>query len=136
MLLAGLVALLIAEQFGTDVPVAVSRSIDGAALWSIPAPPKDCASFYVVTGRRDEQPYIDAEHEALYPHNVDAMLLAEQWRLPTINGFSTFQPPDWDFADPRAASYDTRVARYAVRHGLTKVCRLDMTSQQVWTYLR
>ena len=135
-LLAGLVALLIAEQFGNDVPVAVSRSLDGAALWSIPAPPKDCASFYVVTARRGEPPYIDAEHEALYPHNVDAMLLAEQWRLPTVNGFSTFQPPDWDFADPRAASYDERVARYAVRHGLTKICRLNMASQNIWTYLR
>ncbi|WP_404367373.1 hypothetical protein AB5I39_12685 [Sphingomonas sp. MMS24-J45] len=136
ILLAGLVALLVAEQFGNDVPVAVSRSADGAALSAVPAPPKDCASFYVVTARRNEPPYIDLEHTALYPHNVDAMLLAELWHLPTVNGFSTFQPPDWDFAEPHAPTYDTRIARYAVRHALMKVCRLDIERQPIWTYLR
>ncbi|WP_232089573.1 hypothetical protein [Sphingomonas sp. HMP6] len=136
IMLAGALALLIAEQFGSDVPVQVSRSLDGAALWSIPAPPKDCASFFVVTARRNEPPYINAEHIALYPHNVDAMLLAEHWRLPTINGFSTFNPPDWNFADPAALDYDSRIAVYAVRHGLTKICRLDVRAQQVWSLLR
>lgn len=136
VLLTGALALLVAEQFGNDVPVAVSRSLDGAVLWSIPAPPKDCASFYVVAARRDAPPYIDAEHEALYPHNVDAMLLAEHWRLPTINGFSTFKPLDWDFADPAAANYDSRVATFAVRHSLNKVCRLDVRAPQIWSYLR
>ncbi|WP_353205654.1 hypothetical protein [Sphingomonas sp.] len=136
VLLAGILALLIAEQFGSDVPVQVSRTQDGAALWSLPPPPKDCRSFYVVSARRDAPLYIDAERTALYPHNVDAMLLAEHWRLPTINGFSTFNPPDWNFADPAAANYDSRIATYAVRHSLSKVCRLDARSPQVWRFLR
>ena len=136
ILLAGMVALLIAEQFGSDVPVQVSRSQDGAALWSLPSPPKECRSFYVVSARRDAPLYVDSERTALYPHNVDAMLLAEHWQLPTINGFSTFNPPDWDFADPDAANYDSRIATYAVRHSLSKVCRLDARGPRVWSFLR
>ncbi len=135
-LLTGMLALLLAEQFGRDVPVQVSRTLDGAALWSLPPPPKDCHSFYVVSARRDEPLYIDAERTALYPHNVDAMLLAEHWRLPTINGFSTFNPPDWNFADPAAANYDLRIAVYAMRHNLSKVCRLDARAPHVWGYIR
>lgn len=133
LLLTGLLALLIAEQFGSDVPVTVSRTQDGAVLSAISAPPKECRSFYVVTARRNEPPYLDSERDALYPHNVDAMFLAEHWRVPTINGFSTFNPPDWNFADPRATDYDRRIARFALRHGLSNICRLDLRNQQIWT---
>lgn len=131
--LALLVAVLLAEQFGSDVPVQVSRTADGAVLWSVPPPPRGCRSFYVVAARRAEPVYVDAARTALYPHNVDAMLLAEHWRVPTINGFATFDPPDWNFADPLAADYDLRVARYVARHALSHVCRLDMRQQRPWT---
>jgi hypothetical protein len=61
------------------------------------------------------------------------MFLAEQWRVPTINGFSTFNPPDWNFGNPLRADYDVRVARYVARHGLRQVCRLDMRQLQPWS---
>ena len=133
LLLTATLALLVVEQFGGDVPVQVSRTRDGMALWSLPAPPPDCRSFYVVTARRDEPLYVDAARTALYPHNVDAMVLAEIWRLPTINGFSTFNPPDWNFADPRATDYDARVAAYEARHGLPRLCRLDAHAAAMWS---
>ena len=133
LLLAAVLAFLLVEQFGSDVPVQISRSIDGAALRAVPPPPGRCRSFYVVAARRDEPIYVDAARTAVYPHNVDAMFLAERWRLPTINGLSTFNPPDWDFADPRAFDYDARVAAYSHRHVLTDVCRLDMMQRQPWT---
>ncbi|MDO7840739.1 hypothetical protein [Sphingomonas immobilis] len=133
LLLAGVVLFLVAEQIGSDVPVALSRSRDGAALAAVPAPPRECQSFYVVTARRHEPVYVDAARHGMYPHNVDAMLLAQFWRVPTLNGYSTFTPRDWVFANPRAGDYDARVAAYAVRHGLSHVCRLDMEQPQPWT---
>ena len=135
LLLASTVLLLIAEQFGSDVPVQISRSIDGAALRAVPPPPSACHSFYVVAARRDEPVYVDAARTAVYPHNVDAMLLAELWRVPTINGLSTFNPRDWDFAEPHGASYYARVAFYIAHHRLKSVCRLDVRQARPWRFV-
>ncbi len=133
---AAIVILLLAENLSAETAALLSRREQRAALDAIPSPPAGCRSFYVVASRVNEPIYINTELNALYPHNVDAMFLAEQWRVPTINGFSTFNPPDWNFADPLAADYDARVARYVARHGLREVCRLDMRRAQPWARFR
>ncbi len=132
-LAAGLAALLVAENLSAETPAQLSRAEQRAALMHISPPPPGCASFYVVATRPTEPLYISRELHARYPHNVDAMLLAELWRVPTINGFSTFNPPDWDFAEPRAADYDARVRRYAQRHRLRGLCRLDVRARPPWS---
>lgn len=129
----GLVALLLLEQINFAQPAELSRRTQLAALDAIPAPPPECRIFYVVTARRGEPVFRDARLDALYPHNVDAMFLAERWRMPTINGFSTFNPPDWDFAAPYSRDYDARAIAYARRHGLHGLCRLDMRAPTPWT---
>lgn len=135
-LAAILVILLVAENLSAETPAQIGRSRQRAALWPIPSPPTGCGAFYVVASRVTEPVYINAELDALYPHNVDAMLLAELWRVPTINGFSTFNPPDWNFASPRAADYDARAMAYARRHRLRHLCRLDVRQPQPWTRIR
>jgi len=132
--LAGmLVAPLLLEQINFAEPLELNRSEQLAALNAVPAPPAECRSFYVVTARVGEPVFIDPRIHGLYPHNVDAMFLAERWRLPTINGFSTFNPPDWNFAEPLADDYDARAAAYAKKHGLERLCRLDMRDASPWT---
>ncbi|WP_431469571.1 hypothetical protein [Sphingosinithalassobacter sp. LHW66-3] len=39
--------------------------------------------------------------------------MAQRWRVPTINGCSTFAPLEWRFTAPRAADYEARVAAHA-----------------------
>ncbi len=133
---AAIVILLLAENLSAETAALLSRREQRAALDAIPSPPAGCRSFFVVAPRVNEPIYINTELNALYPHNVDAMFLAEQWRVPTINGFSTFNPPDWNFADPLAADYEARVARYVARHRLQGVCRLDMRRAQPWARFR
>ncbi|MGY2733207.1 hypothetical protein [Sphingomonas sp. UYP23] len=132
-LAAGVLAALVIENLSAESPAQLSRSLHRTALWSIPAPPPGCASFYVVATRRNEPLFINAELDGWYPHNVDAMFLAERWRVPTINGFSTFNPPDWNFANPRAADYEQRVMHYARRHGLQNLCKLDVRRTAPWS---
>lgn len=132
-LAAVIVALLVAENLSAESPARLSRSAQRDALWSIPGPPSGCASFYVVAARRNEPLFVNEELNGWYPHNVDAMFLTERWRVPTINGFSTFNPPDWKFADPLAADYDARVMAYARRHKLRDLCRLDVRQARPWT---
>ena len=60
------------------------------------------------------------------------MLIAEVLGLPTINGFSTFNPPDWAFAAPRDADYRARVRTYVEAHNLqAEICGLDL-AQKRW----
>lgn len=133
---AAIVALLVAENLSAETPAQLSRAEQRAALFAIPRPPRDCRVFYVTASRVTEPLYISEELHKLYPHNVDGMFLAELWRVPTINGFSTFNPPDWHFGDPLAADYDGRVATYARRHGLRGVCGLDVRRVQPWARLQ
>jgi hypothetical protein len=131
---AAIALLLVAENLSAETPAQISRATQRAALFSIPRPPRDCTRFYVVAARADEPLYVNAELHGLYPHNVDAMLLAGLWAVPTINGFSTFNPPDWNFASPRAPDYNARAMTYARRHRLTGLCRLDMRQAQPWSH--
>ncbi|MDF7775889.1 hypothetical protein P1X14_11580 [Sphingomonas sp. AOB5] len=131
--LAGLAALLlVVEQINLNPPVKLDRTTNLTALESLPAPPPGCTSFYVVTARQNEPQQFDAKIAALYPHNVDAMYLAQRWRVPTINGFSTFNPPGWNFADSFAADYDARVAAYAQAYRIAGLCRLDARDAYPW----
>jgi len=123
----------VGDNLSAESTARLSRSVQRAALSGVPAPPAGCTSFYVVAARRNEPLFINAEKNARYPHNVDAMFLAELWRVPTINGFSTFNPPDWNFADPLAADYDARVRDYARHHALRDLCRLDVRQTNPWT---
>ncbi|WP_235364699.1 hypothetical protein [Sphingomonas sp. ERG5] len=132
MLTGALLALLVGEQLNGASVAQLSRSLHRTALWAVPAPPPACRVFYVVATRRAERFFGNESTDSLYPHNVDAMFLAERWRLPTINGFSTFNPPDWQFAYPLAADYDQRVATYAQNHKLRGLCRLDMRETRPW----
>ncbi len=99
---------------------------------SVDPPPRGCQSFFVSPARdQDSSSMINA----VYPHNVDAMMIAELVHLPTINGLASFNPPDWDFAYPNNADYVERVEKYATLHKLTGLCRLDLATmrwQQDW----
>jgi len=127
------VALLIAEQINLEPIARFDRRAQMAALDAVPPPPPHCRRFYVVSARKGEPVFLDPRIDGIYPHNVDAMFLAERWRLPTINGFSTFNPPDWNFAEPRTPDYRARVEAYATKHQLTGLCRLDMRDAEPWS---
>lgn len=124
--------LLVFEQLTVADAAQLSRSRQTADLSIIPTPPQDCAAFYVVSARQSSKPDYAPLIQALYPHNVDAMLLSELWKRPTINGFSTFNPPDWNFGHPLDDDYDERAIRYARSHNLRPLCRLDARVNPYW----
>lgn len=67
---------------------------------------------------------------AIYSHNVDAMVLAEKFGLPTLNGYGTFEPPDWDFVGPERFDYLERVRHYVQAHHLAGVCAVDLLEKR------
>lgn len=120
-----LCALLVLEQINMTPTATLDRVEVVGRLGSLPKPPDSCKSFFSI-----ESPYtIDTDPNfqvgSIYPHNVDAMLIAELVNLPTINGFASFNPPDWDFQYPTRADYLPRVAQYAKLHALQGLCMFD-----------
>lgn len=127
--------LLITEQVNLSQSSDFNRKASLAFLNDVPVPPKECKSFYVLGQRHDE---FDINNTNivfdLYPHNVDAMFIAEVFHLRTINGFSTFNPKDWDFAKNPLNTYIPRVLKYVDAHGIRQgLCEFDLNRLK-WTY--
>ena len=124
LLLVPLGAALVLEQVNIDQPMVMDRAGELAVIRSVPPPPAGCPAFYVARARAGSNG--SAEDNAIYSHNVDAMMIAELVHLPTINGFSTFNPPGWNFADPERPDYRDRVAAYARANAIPALCALDL----------
>lgn len=120
---------LLAEEITDCGPrLSIDRNQENALLQAVPVPPKECRAFFVSAPREEIEGSLSAN--ATYSHNVDGMVLSELLHLPTINGFSTFKPPDWDFVDDDPPAYLKRVQTYAFRHQLQGLCALDLKKFQ------
>ena len=116
--------LLLGQPAATGPLFDVTRlRLQGAA--SLPPAPAGCTAFFTrePQDRPERQPH---QYDGLYSHNVDAMLVAGLIGLRTINGFSTFNPPGWNFAEPGQPSYTGRVWTYVQERGLRGVCALNL----------
>jgi hypothetical protein len=125
-LVLGLIGL---EQLRVNLPYTLNRAEEYAFLRDMPRPPSECRSFYVSVPRLNlaHSPAIDR----LYSHSVDAMLLAEWFRLPTVNGMATFTPEGWNLAGPREPDYRARVLAYAAEKRIAEgLCSLDLVERR------
>jgi len=118
--LALICVVLVGGEVNVQAPVSLSRTRELARLDALPPPPAECPGFFASAARAE--PEKTAEVDAVYSHNVDAMLIAELLRLPTPNGIATFVPPGWDLVDPGSDRYRAQVARFAV----PDLCALDL----------
>ncbi len=118
--------LLLGQPAATGPLFDVARlRLQGAG--SVPPAPAGCTAFFT-REPQDRQGWHGSEHDGLYSHNVDAMLIAGLIGLPTVNGFSTFNPPGWNFADPNKPDYLRRVWTFAQERGLHGLCALNLRS--------
>jgi len=121
-----LVVFLAFAEFNTPY-INLNRSEEMARV-TVGKAPAECRSFYVSPWQ--EQAGTTNEVESLYAHNVSAMLIAQLVDLPTVNGFASYNPKDWDFADPAGESYDDRVRSFAQQHGVMNgLCKLDLNDK-------
>lgn len=93
--------------------------------------PDECEVFYV-SGWNDQADIsgFNSTINSFYPHNVSAMLIAQIVGAPTINGFASFNPPDWNFSRPYADDYDVRVSDYINKYDIKNICKLDLNSKR------
>ena len=143
--LAVAMGVLLLEQVQLTPPLHLDRAEQLRLLRSVPVPPRACEAFFVVAARptvseTEGIPGISADRHrriaGLYRHNVDAMFLASYHNRPTINGLSSFNPPDWNFADPWKPDYLRRVRDYARRHDIEPLCGYDHARSPAWFRLQ
>jgi hypothetical protein len=115
--------LLILEQINIGSATHLNTKKEQDFVNSIKAIPHQCRSFFV-TGSR----YGKLEPSwSVYWNNVDAMLISEITGIRTINGFSTFVPPDWNFNSFPSTTYLERVKIYAYKHDINgTLCLFDI----------
>ncbi len=107
----------------------LDRKVELARINIVQQPPQDCQSFFV--NGYDNQSMISGfpkEINEIYAHNVVAMMISAKYNIPTINGFTSFNVPDWSFQYDSELLYRQNIARYIERHSLLDVCELDLNS--------
>jgi len=121
---AALLLALVLEEANTLPPLGLERFAELARLRALGPPPGECKLFYASSARAERlyTPEIDAR----YSHNVDAMMVAETFGIPTINGMASFSPPYWDLFDPDTPTYRERVQAHVARLHLPPPCALDL----------
>ncbi len=123
-LAAALALALVVEEGNTLPPLGLARFPELARLQAIGPPPAACTLFYASSARGE--PLYTPEVDDRYSHNVDAMMVAETFAVPTINGLASFSPPYWDLFDPASPTYRARVAAHVARLQLPPPCALDL----------
>jgi len=125
LLFMALAAVLLVEQYDRGYGHGMTRAAEGWVFTEIPAPPPDCRSFFVL--RAAERSASSQSTSNYYDHNVDAMMVAERFNLPTLNGMDSFSPRGWDLFRPHAPDYLARVLAYARKSDVIDgLCSLDV----------
>ncbi|GGY07970.1 hypothetical protein GJV26_18625 [Massilia dura] len=122
--------VLLAEQINTRPITTLDRRLMLERTSGIAAPPASCRAFFTTASPDTVEGDESFPVGALYPHNVDAMLIAEYVHLPTINGVASFHPADWNFGSPGSPDYLQRVKVFADAHKLEGLCQLDLKTRQ------
>lgn len=121
--LVTLLALIVVEQVNTQITSVLNRPAELAFITSIPRAPAGCKSFYVTDATRPNIPF--------FIFQLDAMFAAQKLGLPTMNGYTGYNPPGWALNSP-ASAYDAGVDAWIRTHDLRHVCSLDL-ADMAWT---
>lgn len=123
----GIMTLLCVSQINLAAPAHLDVTAIMANVERAGSAPPGCKSFFAMESGHTPQ----SETDRLYRVNVPAMFLADHVGIPTLNGFSTFNPPDWIFRSD--AGYLQRVSEYINKHRLKNVCSYDFGKNK-WDY--
>ena len=111
---------LLVEQLNFMPTHLISRAAESRKFSKIANPPRRCSEFYVSTWS-DRRPDI-------LEFQTDAILAAEQFSIPTLNGYSGWFPRNWDLLTGSKTIIAERAREWAAAYGLSNLCSLDVNS--------
>jgi hypothetical protein len=112
-------SLIVLEQFNHTDVTAVHRAAQDHLVAAATRPPASCRSFYVTDSTNKTLPFFESQ--------IDAMLISQKISVPTLNGYTGYNPKGWDLADINVPAYPVYVQAWEAAHGLgSGVCSLDL----------
>jgi|SRR5271166_1224580 len=120
-LVPGLLAgVLLVEQLNFMPTHLISRVEEARKFSRLTPPPKECSAFYV--SNWSDRPL------GMLVSQTDAMLVAQQYGIPTLNGYSSWFPKGWGLMTAAKGHVGEEAIGWAQQHGLTEgLCALDLT---------
>ena len=118
MLALAVGVFLLVEQVNDTWPATISRRATVAWLSAAPPAPNGCRVFYLAP---DSTPVDKPGWE----HQADAMLFSQLRGVPTVNGYSSWLPRDWNLENPVDPGYPEAVRNWARSKNLDALCGLD-----------
>jgi hypothetical protein len=123
----GLAVLLVAEQINVEPTHAIDRAAERTILAQIKRPPDACSSFFFTAPAQADRLF--------FVNQIDAMLVAREMDLPTINGYSGWFPADWNLL-MFDKQYIDHVRKWVlVKHIEQGLCGLDLRNGSWTTHL-
>jgi hypothetical protein len=118
IMLAGIGIALIAEQVNWT-PFTLDKTEQLSRLERYAAPEQDCEAFYVTNASADGAPF--------GYHQLDAMMIGMKLGMPTVNGYSGFEPHEAFTLIPRGPEYKYRTLDWLRGRGVDSgICELDL----------
>jgi hypothetical protein len=124
-LVTGLAVFMLAEQVNVDWPPTISRRETAAWIDAVPPPPQGCRVFYLV-------PRAEPADRDGWIHQAYAMLFSQVRGIPTVNGYSSWLPENWDLEEPAKPGYAAAVRNWARAKGVQDLCGVDLT-RAIWS---
>jgi hypothetical protein len=117
-----LVAAMLIEQVNLMPTHLISRAAESHKFAKISSPPKTCSEFYLTNEGNQRLERLISQ--------TDAMLVADDFGVPTINGYSGWFPNGWNFLNAPNSTIAQEARNWAVEHRLSGLCALDISSGQ------
>jgi hypothetical protein len=130
---SALVFLLLVTERNRNV-FDFARPIGVHARW-ITAPiaiDSSCRSFFI---ERASGAYLSRPMHQPSVAALDAMFIALDRSIPTLNGYSAWAPGQWGMTDPQEPGYAEDVARWIALQNLRNVCTLDIEARTMRPYV-
>lgn len=117
-LVSVLTLFFMVEQLNTGKSHDLNRPEELDILRRVTAPPTNCSVFFITK-------------PAMWwrwppTTQLDAMLTAERFKLPTVNGYSSNFPKSWDLMELKGDYQSRAIARALSNGSVRDVCGLDM----------
>jgi hypothetical protein len=119
--------VLLAEQVNLRSH-GFSKDLQRERLGAVEIPPPECSAFVLAPGPVPslQRPGREAEW---FEVQHDAMLVAQRFGVPTLNGRSGILPSGWRLHRPDEEDYSEDLRSWRKRHGLVGgVCTLDLST--------
>ena len=91
-----------------------------------------CRSFFMKGASAD---YMGRTGDMWGLYNIDAMFIASTTSIPTLNGYTAFEPRYWGLARPQESTYLAAVDNWIGLNNLHDVCALDIDARTMTPYV-